>query len=80
MLDCASHQKTSSGLQVSDDLLVCILNIGSHIVFNDRQVLSVLINGDWRLTGLNKTLFHASVVILLTKAWSLVNNTGTCIS
>ena len=40
---------------------------------------TISIDGDWSFARLNKTVLNTRLVIVLTKAWSTVDNTSTSI-
>lgn len=79
MLDGARSKDTASRLKLSNNVLISFLNVATSVPRNDRQETTVLINGYGSLTNLNKTLLNASVVILLSKAWRLMNDAGTSV-
>jgi hypothetical protein len=57
--------------------LVSIFNINANIFADLFGEFSILIDWNWSVAWVDKTAFDAALIILLTKAWSTVDNTGT---
>lgn len=79
MLDCSIGKKTSSCLQVSDDILVGIFNVLSMVGLDHWEEFTVLIDWDWSLSWLDDAAVDAHLVIIFTKAGGTVDDTRTSV-
>lgn len=79
MLDCAVGEKSASCFQVLHDDFVGFLDVLTSILLNLVDKLAVLIDRDWGFAWLDDAISNAGGIIVLTKAWSAVNNTGTSV-
>ena len=79
MVHSTSSKESSSVLDVLLDNLIGVLDVLSLVSTDNLSELTILIDGNGSLTGLNKVVSNASLVIILTKARGAVHNTGTSI-
>lgn len=79
MVNSTAAEKSTSLLQIRNNLRVCIFDVLPSVGLHHRKEFSILIDGNRGLAWLDNTISDASGIIILTKAWGAVDDTGTCV-
>ena len=77
MHNCALGKESSHSLQVVHDNLVSLLDVLPLVSVNFICEFTILINRDRCFTWLDNASIKACIVIILTEAWSTVDDTST---
>lgn len=80
MLDCALAEQAAASFQILHNGVVGLFDVDAGVVGYVVGKFTIFINRHDGVAGLDNAGGSANTVIVLTKAWGLMNDTGTSVS